>query len=228
MKISLCIPCGNRARDLERTLPYLAKTVNDSPPAEIAILDYNSHDGLARAVALFEESATLGKGNNLVYTRYTGRDHYHLAHAYNLAVLSSSGDYVVVAGADAVLSTGYVRHVRQLVAEGCVWMRPPHYKGIVACKRQEFVEAGGYDERFEMYGGEDREFESRLKRRGGKFGLIPDGLVRTIRTPNSEKTKNYRLELSKLEMIERGRRIRDENDAAGLLVANPAGWGQWR
>jgi len=64
--------------------------------------------------------------------------------------------------------------------------------GIIFCKKDEFISAGGYDERIEFYGGEDRDLDSRLVRRGTKFGLVPKGLMSVIRTPNSQKIKNYR------------------------------------
>jgi GT2 family glycosyltransferase len=131
-------------------------------------------------------------------------------------------------GADAVLAPNYVHELRKLIDSGCIWMRGKHYKGILCCQREEFVAAGGYDERFELYGAEDRDLEARLRRRGGKFGLVPDGLVSVIRTSNKDKVKNYRLNLSKREMSRRNHKILDENNANGVLVANESKeWGSW-
>ena len=227
MKISICIPCMNRTYDLERTMPYLIDVANASPPVEIAVLNYNSQDDLERYMQGVIKTADLD-GSGIVYNRYTGRVHYHMAHAYNLAVMTSSGDYITIMGADAIPSEEFVVEARRLIADGCVWMRGRHYKGIMTIQRQEFIDAGGFDEQFEFYGGEDKELEARLTRRGSKFGLMPDGLVRALRTGNKAKVQNYRLPLSKREMMVRGRKIRDENNAAGLLVANSGqGWGQW-
>jgi hypothetical protein len=107
-------------------------------------------------------------------------------------------------------------------------MRGRRYKGILVCQREEFVAAGGYDERFEFYGAEDKDLEARLTRRGGKFGLMPDGAARVIRTPQEAKLRNYRLPLSKKEMIERAHVILDQNNAAGTMVANVGReWGRW-
>jgi hypothetical protein len=64
-------------------------------------------------VTEFKASVHLEPGVMLSCVRYTGRDHYHLAHAYNLAVRASVGEYVAVMGADAVLSKDYVRTARQ-------------------------------------------------------------------------------------------------------------------
>lgn len=222
MKISICVPCGNRAHDLKRTLPGMLEAADNSPPAEVSVLDYNSTDGLRKYID------GLGFVPNLVYHRYAGRDHYHIAHAYNLAVMASTGDYVAIMGADAMLAPEYVEMLRALIDRGCIWMRGRHYKGIICVEREEFIDAGGYDERFEFYGAEDRDLEARLRRRGGKFGLMPDGMVSVIRTKNPDKVKNYRLDLSKAEMSRRNHVIYDQNNEAGALVANEGKeWGLW-
>ena len=155
MLISLCIPCMNRTYDLRRTLPRMMTAAEASPPTEIAILDYNSSDGLEAYVSQF--------GKAITYTRYTGRSYYHMAHAWNLASRCSEGEYVVLMGADALLAERYIVALRELIAEGATWIRGRHYKGILCIKRSEFIAAGGYDEQFEFYGGEDKEIEARLK-----------------------------------------------------------------
>lgn len=199
---------------------------NASPPVEIAILDYNSDEEVAETLG--DAWMQLIDGNRLVCARYEGREHYHLAHAWNLAVKASKGDYIAIMGCDAVLAENYIVEARKLIAEGCVWMRGRYYKGIMLCEREEFIDAGGYDERLEFYGGEDKDLEFRLKRRGSKFGLMPDNLVYTLRTANPAKTKNFRLPLSKREMMKMNSQIRAENSAAGVLVANEGKeWGSW-
>jgi len=209
-------------------MPHLIDAANASPPVEIAILDYNSQDDLATYIRSVRKSESLGEDNTLAYNKYTGRHHYHMAHAYNLATLSSAGEYVSIMGADAILSLDYVVEARKLIADGCIWMRGRHYKGILVCAREEFVQSGGYDERFEFYGSEDRDLDARLQRRGAKFGLMPDGVVTTLRTSNRAKVANYRLKLSKREMILRNKAILIENNAVGILVANEGKfWGSW-
>lgn len=220
MLISLCIPCMNRTYDLRRTLPRMMTAAEASPPVEVAILDYNSSDGLEAYVSQF--------GKAITYTRYEGRGYYHIAHAWNLAVRCSRGEYVALMGADALLAEGYISALRRYIDHGAVWIRGRHYKGIICIRRAEFIAAGGYDEQFEFYGGEDKELEARLKRRGAQFGLLSDDLVFTLKTPNPDKVANYRLPLTKREMMERGTAIRHKNDAAGLLVANKGRqWGRW-
>ena len=226
MLISICVPCMNRTHDLRRTLPGMVEAARCSLPADVCVLDYNGSDGLR---AFCQEARPTNGELVLGYARYDGNDgYYHLAHAYNLAVKASDGDYVCIMGADAVIAPSYVAECRRLIGHGAVWMRERHYKGIICIQRQAFDDAGGYDERFEYYGGEDKELEERLIRRGLEPAILPDGLVRTLRTPNSQKLVNYRGNLTKREMMQRGKRIRAENATKGLLVANEGQeWGAW-
>lgn len=218
MLISLCVPIHNRLRDLARTLPCLLATANASPPTEVLILDYNSTDGLEEWV----------RDKSVTYLRYTGRPYFHKAHAFNLALLSGIGRFVALLGADAMPHRDYVKALRELIAQDCIWMRGDKLRGIVCVQKAEFIAAGGYDERFELYGPEDRDLEDRLVRRGGKFGLVPDGLMSVIPTSDRDKIKHYRLKLSKRGMSKLMRPIYEENVRCGVMVANEGGgWGQW-
>jgi len=232
MLISLCLPCHNRTHDLKLVMPYLIGTANFSPPVEIVVINYNSQDDLHAYMTRILETP-LADGNSIVYKRYIGRNHYHMAHARNLSVLASSGDYFVITSADIYFEPHFIRAARNMLElYDYTWLYDERYCGVIVCKREEFIAAGGYDERFEFYGPEDRELDARLRRRGGKVsaglpGVLPAGLVHVFPTPNSDKVKGYRLPLSKREMHEVGLEILTENNANGVLVANPEGWGKW-
>lgn len=227
MIISFIVPCMNRTHALKKTMPYMLEEASSSPPVEICILDYNSQDDLAEFVATTKETTKLAEGNMISYHRFTGREHYHLAHAYNLCVMLSAGNYFVKAGTDGVFKNGYVQALRKMIAQGCIWMRARHKKGIICCQKAEFVNAGGFDERFEFYGGEDRDLENRLKRRAGWPCIVPDGTIDTVRTSKSEQVANYRGNMTKMEMCIRAKEIREENDRLGILVANEGvEWGK--
>ncbi len=181
-------------------------------------MDYGSTDDL------FEYIKSL---DYATYYRYNS-NYFHKAHAFNLAILASKGEYFVLLGADAYPHRDYIKTIRQLIAQGCIWMRANELCGIIACQRQEFINAGGYDERFEFYGPEDRDLDLRLQRRGSKFGLVPNGLMSVIPTSNEDKVKNFRLKLSRREMSKLMRPIYEENSANYVLVANQGqAWGQW-
>ena len=229
MRISVCIPCMNRTHDLRQVMPSLIAAANNSSPVEIAVLDYNSQDDLAEFILETQRADGLGSCE-LSYRRYTGRDYYHMAHAGNLSALASSGDYVLLTGADIFMQPTYLQVVRQELEKGYTWLHHSggyRYVGVICVSRQEFMEAGGYDERFEFYGKSDKDLFARLHRRGAPHAEIP-ALLSLIPTPWDEKLKNYRLPLSRSQARKRSKPIYLQNIEEGVLVANEGKeWGSW-
>ena len=225
--ISVCIPVHNRTYDLRRTLPRLIMAANSEPPVEIVILDYNSPDDLQCYIYDTAKSGHLSNDNELVCRRYTGRDYYHMAHARNLSVMAASGEIVVIMSADIYPAVGFFSVVRAGFA-GHNWQYDRDYKGVIACRRDDFITIGGYDERFEFYGPEDRDLHRRMLAYNGDGGVFPSGLVKVIRTPDSVKVKNYRLSIGKREMAKRMSIVFKENITYNVMVANNGRkWGQW-
>ena len=230
MLISICIPCHGRTYDLKKSLPHLIKAANFSPPVEIVVVDYNSPDDLAEYVFRVMDTAEFVGGSRLTYRKYAGRDHYHMAHARNLSVLASSGEWIVTGSTDIFPAEMYFQVVRDAIQEDdYLWMRhPDRFVGMFLCKREEFLAAGGYDERFEFYGKEDKDIIARMMRRGGNYTTLSSSLLTNIPTSKVEKFKNYRLQLSRREISVRSKVIWEENNANAALVANEGKeWGAW-
>jgi hypothetical protein len=218
MKLSLCLPCMNRTYDLKVSLPAMIKAGQMSPPLEISIVNYNSKDDLDEWIKTVE----FPEGVSLTYGKYTGRDYYHMAHARNLSVVQSTGDYIIIGSADMVLHEDFIQIVRQMIEEGeYTWMQEVEFKGFIVVKREEFMAAGGYDERFEFYGPEDRDIGLRLFRRAtGKFGRISAGHIDLIRTAKRDKRRNYRPGVTPDEMTWHGQNVAERNFIRYILVAN--------
>ena len=226
MLISVCIPCGNRLRDLKVTLPTVIEAANNSPPVEIVVLDYNSSDNVAGFIRETQLGTRWENGTKLEYRRYGDGGHYHMAHARNLSVVASKGDYVLTASADLLMRADYLESVRAAAEQGYIWIHHPEkFVGVVCVLREEFMAAGGFDERFEFYGKEDKDLFLRLKRRGASHCEIPARLLNRP-TPWPDKIKNYRLPLSRREMSKLSKAIYQENIDAGVLVANEGK--EWR
>jgi glycosyltransferase involved in cell wall biosynthesis len=225
MLISYCIPCMNRTYDLKKTLPLTIQAANESPPVEIVVVNYNSKDDLDEYM-IGVDGERLESGNLLTYKKYTGREYYHMAHAQNLALLSGSGEYVINVGADIVPASNFFSVIRDLLAPGDIeWMVSSRY-GMPVIRKDEFVAAGGHDERLEFYGKTDRDLHNRLWRRGGKFIYYPSEILSTIPTPRVDKFKNYSMK-SAHGMKVLNKEVYEENMKKGVLVANDEGWGSW-
>ena len=224
MVISLCIPCMNRTHDLKKVMRSLIKAANASPPVEICILDYNSHDDLQEYI----QGVVKSGGDAITYHRYYGREHYHMAHARNLSVLASKGEYVVISSTDIQLDIEFFSIIRRHIENfSPMWMNFDNETGVLIIRRQEFVAAGGFDERFEFYGSEDIDLYLRLLRRGSSRVTLPGKLFHANYTPDEVKVQNYREPLTKAEMDQRGKVYYWENIDKNVLVANPKGWGAW-
>jgi len=244
MIISLCIPNMNRTHDLKKVLPSIVESANESPPVEIVIVNYSSRDDLETYIAEAQSMMPLSEGNFWTYAKLDGKQYYNSAHARNLCVVASKGEYIVQLATDIMPSKQFVARVRVILeAERPVWMcegegiightRVPWMGRLLICLRDEFMAAGGYDERFKFYAPEDKDICSRLYRRGGKFWKLPESLVTEIATPYRDKLRNLDLRpfandtQKKLAMARLMHPIYEENNRLGVLVANPNGWGLW-
>ena len=208
-------------------MPSIIESAKVSPPIEILILDYNSQDNLYDYVHDLKKES-FGKGNFLSYAKFTGRETYHMAHAYNLAVRCTVGEIIIILGTDIIVSSDYLKFIRNAFEnEGAVWACPSDLKGIIAVSKKEFDATGGYDERFEFYGPEDKEMDLRLRRRGGKHIEVPNNMLSEIVTSRKDKFANYKA-ITRMERKKLMRGIFEENKKNNVLVVNKkTGWGRW-
>jgi len=223
MKISYCVPCKNRTDDLKQSLVTVIAAAEKSPPIEIVILDYSSDDGLEEYAQVLPQ---LNNGNTIIYIRCEGYKYYHMAHARNLSLLAGDGEYLVAANADNLISDKFFNIIRDLIAKESIWMTANMQNSLLVIQKKEFIDAGGFDERFEFYGPEDKEIIERLHRRSIKHKRYSRSLISAIYTPDEKKTRGYRKKKSKQRMHNLGMVFLEDSRAKGTLVANPDGWGK--
>lgn len=217
----------NRTDDLRKTFPWRVHAAMAHLPVEFVILNYNSGDDLDSFVEYHVRPLCAPTGIRLVYKKFTGRETYHQAHAYNLAILASTADYFCLMGADTYPIGDYFGEVRRIFDGGADWVEDKRYKGALAMRKSEFIAAGGFDERFEFYGPEDRDLAHRLELRGVEKVVLPPGMIGNFHTPDEVKMQNYRERLTREESSRRMRQIFEENKRNRVLTANPGGWGKW-
>jgi GT2 family glycosyltransferase len=218
MVISYCIPIRNRAKDLKKCLPAVIQAAEYSSPVEIVIFDYGSTDDLARYI----------EGKPVRKISYPS-PFFHMAHARNLAVLAATGEYVTSSNADTVMVQEFFAIVRDLIAKTgaeVVRARRGNFNGVMTMKKSAFIAAGGFDERFEFYGPEDRDLALRLQRRQVRHAYFDSQILDNLETRDHAKVQGYRLPLSKVDMTARMRLVLEDNIAKGQLVANEGvAWG---
>jgi hypothetical protein len=240
MLISLCVPVMNRLEELKQSLPIITEIAVRSPQVQLVIVDYGSTDGTSEYIYQMEKIWGSSMDCRMTVRKLHAR-YYNSAHARNLCVQASFGEYIIQLSAEALPDLLLLPYIRTRIAEGKpVWMcEDTKFEGqycgrFIVCKRHEFMESGGYDERFNLYGPEDKDICFRLHRRGGKFEPYPNYLCREIPTDNGRKLEN--LDKSglpgrmwqKREMMHMMGPIFRKNIEDGLLVANPGkDWTKW-
>jgi len=220
MLISLCTAVMNRLDDLRLTMPARIRAANESPPVRIGIYDYSSTDGLSEYMDELMEIAQLAPGNSIAYAYTSGKKYMHITKAWNAAIISFQSEYFIKVDADTIIMPGYINAVREQIEEGAIWGNGEKYLNSLFCKLDYFIKIGGYDERFEFYGPDDKDFLRRLALNGGKRGELPRGLLEQIYTPDDKKVINYRVKGTKHSLSRQMRHIYEENMRNEVMVAN--------
>jgi hypothetical protein len=220
--ISYTVPVHKRTADLERALPRIVAAANASPPVQIVIVDYGDQPSLYPCLQPYAHQ--LDSNNNISHIIYRKRPHYHMAHARNLSLRASIGAYVTIGAADILPRDIFFSTIRHRLTETCADVlrsQTTGYIGVITVKRQHIMNAGGFDERFEFYGREDKDLLLRLLRRGLSHDTYDlDAMMDLIRTPWEEKLAHYRVPLSRADAHAYACTIYDENIRNNVLIAN--------
>ena len=178
MTIGFCTTCKGRTQHIRRTLP---QNLADNPNAKFIVVDYNDKDGLAEYLKN-NHLADMQSGRLVVY-QYRDTSNFRMAHAKNMAhrlAMLEGADVLVNVDADNFTGPGFDDYVaKQFNGAGSgnffMWSRmvkegqgrlPRGISGRMAVTRDDFILTGGYDERYEAYSPDDKDFKARLLRLG--------------------------------------------------------------
>jgi len=219
--ISICMPCKNRTYDLKKTIPFLIESIEKNSDIELLVLDYTSEDDCEEYMHQFTEMK-FSNGSFVTYAKNTSNSFFHMAHAKNVAILKSKGRYAVSSNADIYFDDKYFEIVKKYIADGYQFIKGygHQYSGIVTFEREAFIASGGYDERFELYGPEDKELRDRLLRRGVRVAELSSDLIKMFYTPDDIKVKNYSHKISKHAMHKLMVPYYKESIAEKIMIAN--------
>lgn len=195
-KISYCTTCKGRTFQLKETLRANMEMEAGNPNVEFVVLDYDSRDGLQEWLA--ENFSEELKSGRLVYGRHAPAEHFHFAHAKNLAHRLASGDILCNLDADNFLAPGYsqwldkqfTKHPHSVVTPQLLTasdMATEALKrvalkqaaptgglgGRLALRSDDFIKLGGYDERIEGWAGDDLNLALRARDAGLRCVITP-------------------------------------------------------
>jgi hypothetical protein len=182
-RIVFCTTCKGRLQHLRETLPRNLEDNAHYPNCGFVVLDYGDQDGLEDYI----KSVFSRYGNGeLAYYRHPATGPFHVSHAKNMAArcgMLEGADILVTLDADNFTGQGFAQFIAEKFREPGIFLCPdfplirslPHgpgspcrgYAGRLAIRSQDFTKAGGYDEIFNTWRGEDIDLIARLLRVGG-------------------------------------------------------------
>lgn len=205
-RIVFCTTCKGRLQHLKETLPKNLADNCDYANCKFLVLDYNSQDGLCEWIQETHQYCITG-GHLVVYS-YRGSDVFRMAHAKNMAhrlAILEGADIVVNLDADNFTGRGFAAYVashfkfgREIHHED-IFMWSRMQKGIldrgisgrIAVTKKAFLLAGGYDEQYETWGPDDKDFNHRLRRLGFMPEEIDECFLRAIRHNDKMRFREY-------------------------------------
>ncbi len=204
MKIAFCTTCKGRTGHIERTLPQNLLDNADYADAVFIVLDYNSPDHLLHYLSV-NHREHIESGRLKVYS-YGGKHPFRMAHAKNMAHrlgIMAGADVLVNMDADNFTGPGFASYIAREFEQGDVflWARmiqegaertPRGISGRIAVSTRAFINAGGYDERFETWSPDDKDFNTRLRRLGYEGREIDRRYVKAILHNDSMRFREYR------------------------------------
>ena len=197
--------CKGRAFHVESTL---LQNIEDNPShSKFVLLDYNSQDGLIPW--LQSNCMPLIRSGKLVVYSFPSADKFHVAHAKNMAhrlAIQEGADFLVTLDADNFTGSSFEAFILEKfsrekniflcpkvvgLGSGAVRIAPRGVAGRLVVRSQDFIKAGGYDEKYATWHGEDVDLVARLKRMGYAARFIDPIYLDAIRHGAGLRFKEY-------------------------------------
>lgn len=200
--IVFCITCKGRVQHVEQTLPQNIRDNADYANLKFVLLDYNSQDYLQD----YLQHGPDIKSGRLVAYHFPSAISFKMAHAKNMAHrlgIEEGADILVNLDADNFTGPGFASYIaEQFKTENIfLWARmikdgagrlPKGISGRIVVSKESFINVGGYDERFETWSPDDKDFSARLRRIGYEAREIDNQYLRAILHNDKLRFREYR------------------------------------
>lgn len=177
--------CKGRLHHLKQTLPLLVA----AQPDEIVVVDYGCPDGTAAWVREnYPEVKVVVVDDDPVFSR---------ARALNIGAEATAASWLCFIDADIRIDPSWGGWLQENLQSAHYYraakvggVRNPETWGTFVCQRDAFLKAGGYDEAYRGWGGEDDDLYYRLGALAGQQeSSYPDRFVDPISHGDEERTK---------------------------------------
>lgn len=171
-KISFCTSCTKRLHHIKETFLSNLKNNIDYEDVEFVLLNWNSQDGMDDWV-----QQNLGEYINdgvVKYLHTKQAPHFEMARTKNVTAKNASGEIVCWVDGDNFISENYAEYLNEkfnenenMILNNIVRVTKkregkPNW-GRIAIMKKYFMEVRGYDETFQGWGWEERDFKRRIQ-----------------------------------------------------------------
>ena len=178
--LSYITTCKGRLAHLKQTLPRVAT----QPGIECIVVDFGCPEGAAAWVEATHP--------NVKVVRVAGVEGCNVSRARNMGAQHAGAPWLGFFDADILLAPDFFAKVLPTLAPGhFYWADPPGQQtwGSIICHRDDFAKAGGYDEAYTGWGGEDNDLLTMLAMNGVERAGFPAALVAEIAHGDELRTR---------------------------------------
>jgi hypothetical protein len=204
MNLVFCTTCKERTQHIAQTLPA---NLRDNARARFVVLDYNDSGELLRYLR-GNHLDDIESGRLAVYSMREQGVNFRMAHAKNMAHragLLEGADLLCNLDADNFTGLGFDDYLLEQFAAnpgGFMWARmikdgagrlPRGISGRIAVTSAQYLNVGGYNERFNVWGPDDKDFNIRLRRLGYSMHEIDARFLKAIFHTDKMRFKEYKV-----------------------------------
>ena len=200
-RIALATTCKSRLQHLRETLPQNISDNTDYPNAVFVVLGYGAQPELDDYMR--ENHATDLDSGRLVYYRNLAPQVFEMAKAKNQSHrcgILEDADILVNLDADNLTGPGFAQWIADQYREsptGFLWAKmlkgvlPRGINGRIAVTRHAFLNVGGYDENFDTWSHDDKDFNMRLRRLGYPARQVHPRFLNAINHTDKMRFREY-------------------------------------
>lgn len=198
LRVVFCTTCRNRTEHLKQTLP---RNLEGNPRSKFVVLNYNTEDDLVEW--LMEEYPAEIESGRLVLYSCLDEPKFRMSHAKNMAHrcgILEGGEILVNLDADNYAGWGFEDFVQRefrSVPDIFMWsdmirgVLPRGISGRIVVSKGAFLKLGGYDEKFDHWGSDDKDMHIRLKALNYHGVQVPPSYLDCINHNDKTRFRDY-------------------------------------